>query len=358
MVSTTIRVGVIGTGFGAKVHVPGFRTVPGVDVVGIAGRDSDGTRAVARTLGIPRAFDSWQALIRDGDLTAVSIAAPPTLHHAIVMAAVRRNLHVLCEKPFGVDPKQASEMLTAASAARIVHMVDFLFRMAPERKRLKELLLAGAIGAIRRVNVEWTLRGRAGGAEPSWTWQLDPTAGGGVLFAFGSHVVDYLEWLLGPVRSVSAHLSTRQPVWDESSGRKSAEDTVDAIMLLGDGAPVTLSISSVVGGGRGHWLSIYGEQGMLAVGNSNLEDVVRGTRLYRAGPEGSTLCEIQVPALTDTGLPDGRVNLFGEIAGTFVDAIRQGGSGLPNFLDGYRSQAVMDAMRRSHESRAWVDVSE
>jgi predicted dehydrogenase len=350
--------GVIGTGFGAKVHVPGFRTIPEVDVVGIAGRDSQRTRDVAQSLNIPRAYDSWEALIKDGDLTGVSIAAPPALHHSMVMAAAGRGLHVLCEKPFGMDPKQASKMLAAASAARVVHMVNFLFRMGPERKRLKELLLAGAIGAIRRVNVEWTLRGRATTAEPKWSWQFDSTAGGGVLFAFGSHVVDYLEWLLGPVRSVSVHLSTRRPVWDETSGRESAEDTVDAIMLLKDGVPVALSISSVVPGGRGHWLSIYGEQGVLAVGNSNLQDVVRGTRLYRAGPEGNTLCEIQVPALAETGLPDGRVSLFGEIARTFVDAIRQGGSGIPNFRDGYRSQAVMDAMRRSHESRGWVDVSE
>lgn len=354
----TIRMGVIGTGFGAKVHVPGFRTIPEVDVVGIAGRDSQRTRDVAQSLNIPRAYDSWEALIKDGDLTGVSIAAPPALHHSMVMAAVSRGLHVLCEKPFGMDPKQASKMLAAASAARAVHMVNFLFRMAPERKRLKELLLAGAIGAIRRVNVEWTLRGRATTAETKWSWQFDSAAGGGVLFAFGSHVIDYLEWLLGPIRAVSGHLSTRRPLRDETSGLEAAEDTVDAIMLLSDGAPVTMSVSSAVPGGRGHWLSIYGELGMLAVGNSNLEDVARGTHLYRAGPDGNAPQEIAVPNLPETGTADGRVALFRQVAQAFTDAIRADTPAMPSFREGWRSQVVMDAIRRSHESRVWVDVSE
>ena len=352
-----IQIGVIGTGFGAKVHVPGFRTIPGIEIVGIAGRDPNRTEVIARDLGVPRPHGSWEALIADRDLSAVTIAAPPTLHHSMVMAALRRGLHVLCEKPFGLDSKQGSEMLAVANQAGVVHMVDFLFRMAPERTRLKELLDAGAVGEIRRVNVEWTLAGRATTAEPKWGWQFDSTGGGGVLFAFGSHVFDYLEWLLGPVRSVSAHLSTRRPVWDATTGRKSAEDTVDAIMLLENGAPVTLSISLVVPGGRGHWLSIYGEHGMLAVGNSNLEDVVWGTHLYKAGLDCNVLQEIRVPELPHAGLPDGRVSLFRRIAEAFIDQIRTCRPGSPSFRDGWRAHVVMDAIRRSHESRAWVDVS-
>lgn len=306
---------------------------------------------------MPTAYPSWEALIEDPRIDAVSVATPPSLHHPIVMAAVKRGRHILCEKPFGTNSKQASEMLVAAVEAGVVHMVDFLFRMAPERQHLKELLEARVIGPIRRINVEWTLRGRAD-RDARWSWQFDPAQGGGVLFALGSHVVDYVEWLFGPVRAVSAHLSTRRTVSDETPGRVPAEDTLDAMLLLHDGTPVASSVSTVTPGGRGHWLSIYGQRGALAVGNSNLDDVVIGTRLYAAGPDGNALREIGTPALpmSDAARADGRVVLFSQMAAAFVEGIRTGRPRHPTFKEGWRAQVLMDAIRHSHEIRTWVDV--
>jgi predicted dehydrogenase len=349
-----VRVGVIGTGFGAAVHVPAFASLPGVEVVGLAGADPERTATVARQAGVP-AYTGWAALLEDPAVTAVSVATPPALHHTVVMAALRRGKHVLCEKPFGTTPKQAAELAAAAAEAGVVHAVDFLFRMAPERRRLKTLLAEGALGALRRVEVAWTLAGRAG-RDPRWCWQVDPAAGGGTLLAFGSHVVDYLAWLLGPLRAVSAQLSVRRPIRHAATGATSAEDTVDALALLGDGTPVAVGISTVTPGGRGHWLSVYGERGALVVGNPNLEDVVTGTRLYRAGPEGNALEPVEVAALPAAG--DGRLTLFRELAGAFVAAIQSGRASddLPTFRDGWRAQVVLDALRRSHESRTWMDV--
>ncbi len=356
--SAVVRVGIIGTGFGAKAHIPGFRSVPGVEVVAIAGTDRRRTEAFAQELHVSKAHTSWEALIEDRSITAVSVATPPSLHYAPVMAAVKRGMHVLCEKPFGLNPQQAAEMLSAATDAGIVHMVDFSFRMAPERKRLKQLLESGKIGKTRRVNVEWTLRGRADRTLPSG-WQFDPALGGGVLFAFGSHVVDYIEWLLGPIQAVSAHLSTRSLMSNKSSERVLGEDSVDAMMLLRDGTPVSVSLSTVTPGGRGHWLSIYGETGALVVGTSNLADVVIGTRLYRTGPDGNELREIESAPLppVDGASTDGRVALFSQMAWTLVDSIRTGRFCDPTFRSGWRAQVVMEAIRDSNVWRKWVDIA-
>ncbi len=147
--SVVVHVGVIGTGFGAKVHVPGYRSVPGVEVVAIAGADRRRTEAVAQELHVPKAYGSWEALIEDRSVTAVSVATPPLLHYQPVMAAVKLGRNVLCEKPFGLNPGQATEMLSAANNAGVVHMVDYSFRMAPERICLKNLLDGGVIGRIR-----------------------------------------------------------------------------------------------------------------------------------------------------------------------------------------------------------------
>jgi len=356
--SRAIRVGVVGTGFGAKAHVPGFQSVPGVEVVAIAGTDRHRTEAAASELGLSKAYAGWEALVEDSTMSAVSVAAPPSLHYPIVMAALRRGKHVLCEKPFGLNPEQGTEMLSAAVGAGLVHMVNYGFRMTPERRRLKDLLGAGAIGRLRRVNVEWTLRGRADRGAPSG-WQFEPQAGGGVLFAFGSHVVDYLEWLLGPVQEVAAHLSTRRQLPDETLPGRCVEDTVDVMMLLHDGTPVSVSVSTVTPGGRGHWLSIYGERGAFVVGNDNLADVVFGARLYRTGPEGDELNEIDTVPLpvVAAAATDGRVPLFSQMASRFVEGIRMGRPVDPTFRDGWRAQVVMEAIRESHERRAWVKVT-
>lgn len=352
----TITLGIIGTGFGARVHVPAFRSIPAVEVTAIAGQDRLKTAQVAQAQGIAKVHDSWEALIDDEKISAVVLAVPPLFHHDMVMRALRAGKHVLCEKPFGLDAGQAAQMLDRSREAGTVCMVDYQFRMAPERMRLKELLEAGAIGRILRVNVEWTVRGRAAG-NSAWSWQFDPSSGGGVLFAFGSHVVDYLQWLAGPARTVAAHLSRRGGPGTVVPGERAiAADTLDAILLMDDDIPVSMTISNATPGGRGHWLTMYGERGALAVGNANLADAVVGTCLYQSDMAGGELHEVPVPSMAVEGIADGRTLLVGRIAEAFASAIRSGASVSPSFEDGWRAQVVMDAIRLAHERHCWMPV--
>jgi predicted dehydrogenase len=350
-----IGIGVIGTGFGAKIQVPAFQGVPGCEVVGLAGRDRQRTAIIAEGLRLSKVYDSWEAMIDDDRVTAVSIAVPPALHYEMVMMALRRGKHILCEKPLGLNSVQAQEMAEVADESGVVHMIDFLFRMAPERIRLWELLDTQAIGKISRVNVEWTVRGRAARSS-EWCWQLDQASGGGALFAFGVHVIDYLEWLLGPVRAVSAHLSVRGHYRTTEWQGIVAEDTLDTLMLIGNEIPVSISISNATAGGRGHWLSIYGERGALVVGNSNLNDAVVGTALFERDPQTGDLRPIETASMGDRRVADGRVLLVHRLAQKFVGAISTGQPTSPSFKDGWRAQVVMDAVRQAHAERRWVVV--
>lgn len=334
---TTIGIGVIGSGFGAGVQAPAFRAMPGVEVVGVAGRDS------------------WRSLVSDDRVSAVSVAAAPIAQFEIVKAALERGKHVLCEKPFGLNAEEAAELCDAARAAGVVHMVDFLFRAAPERMVMRQMLSAGAIGRVLRVNVEWTMAGRAT-RSAEWRWQMDPNAGGGALLAFGTHVLDYLEWLVGPIRSVSARLCVRGRPPSDALDRSPAEDTVDALMVIGDGIPVSMSISNAVPAPRGHWLSIQGETGALVVGSANPHDAVHGTALFQVRPGESELRPVAVEPL-DVSAPDGRSLLFYRMAGSFVEAIRSGDHRPPTFEDGLRAQVVARAIRESHEKERWVAIA-
>ena len=351
-----LSVGIIGTGFGAKVHAPAFQTIPAVEVMAIAGQDRRKAELARQALGIPTVHDSWQRLIGDEQVEAVVVAVPPSAHFDVVTAALRAGKHVLCEKPFGIDAEQAARMLELSRESRRVCMVDYMFRVAPERIRLRELLDGHEIGRIARVTVEWTVRGRAAG-NSAWSWQFDPSFGGGVLFAFGAHVVDYLQWLVGPVRSVAASLSTRGGAAQSvPTNRAVAADTLDAMLQLEGDVPVSITVSNATPGGRGHWLTIYGERGALIVGNANLADTVIGTRLYRSDMTTGAWREIPVASIAGEGVADGRTLLVGRMAEIFAGAIRSGASAAPSFEDGWRAQVVMDAMRLAHEQRCWIPV--
>ena len=351
-----LSVGIIGTGFGAKVLAPAFKTLPDVEVRAIAGQDPQKAVVAGHASGISTVHDSWQRLIDDPEVEAVVVAVPPSAHFEVVTAALRAGKHVLCEKPFGIDADQAAQMCELARQSGRICMVDYLFRMAPERVRLKELLDGQELGRLIRVTVEWTVRGRAAG-NSAWSWQFDPSAGGGVLFAFGAHVVDYLQWLIGPVRSVAVRLSTRGGAGQSAPiDRPVAADTLDAMLLLEGEIPVSMTVSNATPGGRGHWLTIYGERGACIVGNANLADTVIGTSLYRSDAATGALRQIPVDSVGGEEVADGRTLLVGRIAERFVRAIRLGTPVAPSCEDGWRAQVVMDAMRQAHHQQCWVPV--
>jgi predicted dehydrogenase len=96
-----VRVGVIGSGFIAELHMHAFRRVFGVDVeVRVAVSPSDRVLAFAQRHGIPRTHRDWHALLDDAEIDVIDICTPPALHVEMVVACMRAGKHVICEKPF------------------------------------------------------------------------------------------------------------------------------------------------------------------------------------------------------------------------------------------------------------------
>ena len=106
----TIRVAVLGLGFGQAVHVPAFRAA-GAEVVAIAGSTAERAKAVAERLRIPRAVGGWRELVDDPMIDALSIALPPAVQAEVVVAAAATGKHVFCEKPAAVTVAQAEAMV-------------------------------------------------------------------------------------------------------------------------------------------------------------------------------------------------------------------------------------------------------
>jgi predicted dehydrogenase len=267
----------------------------------------------------------------------------------MVCAALASGKHVLCEKPFGRNMDDARRMCEAAEDSDLVNVIDFEFRMEPGIAKLKHLVDEGMIGPTNRIDVTWFTGGRS---DPSllWSWQHNVDAGGGVLEAFGSHVIDYVEWICQTsVVSVTARshiLIDHRKGIDGVEREVTAEDSCDIICDLANGAVASLKFSNSYPYPSGHRIEMYGEHGRLVYeheapflsGSAKLWMETHSRKM-----EQVKLAKYQL----EKGL-DSRALTFRELAKRFSGAaIGLDVRGLPNFTCGLRVRRVLQAVRVS-----------
>ncbi|MGH9024995.1 MAG: Gfo/Idh/MocA family protein, partial [Acidimicrobiia bacterium] len=209
---------VIGTGFGARVHVPALRAA-GFEVLALVGTDPERTSRRAERSGVDRALTSLDDALALPGVDGVCIATPPATHAQLAIAAAEAGRHVICEKPFALDTAQAVAMQRAADAAGVTNLVGYEFRWAPERAVLGRVLAERAIGEPRFVTLVQYVPLVADPDARLPGWWFDAAGGGGWLGASGSHMIDAVRVWLGEFASVSAALtvvSARTDVAEDS----------------------------------------------------------------------------------------------------------------------------------------------
>jgi predicted dehydrogenase len=356
MTQATVRVGIIGTGFGVSAQVPGFRRAEGAEVVALCSGRRERAEAAAREHGIPLAFDDYREMLARAGLDLVSVVSPVYLHHPMTLAALEAGCHVLCEKPTAMDAGEARAMLDAAEAAGVVHMLDHELRFNPTRRRIRELLSEGYVGAVRYVQLRNVSGMRADPARP-FSWWSERARGGGALGAAASHQVDLLRWWLGEIVEVSGQLETfvrSRP--DPDTGEARAVDADDQYALMArfaGGAYAHVFTSYVAHHGGFNSVEIHGEQGSLVLDN---DDRLWGRRAGEAAPAELTVADplFGAPDLQPTVWNVSFVHLARELVGAIREGrpVREGAT----FLDGWRNQLVLDAARRSWEAKRWVSI--
>lgn len=356
-----IGVAVVGTGFGEKIHIPGFQAHPRTQPIVVCNRDLDKARAIASTHNIPHACSRLEDALTLPDVAAISISTPPFLHYEMAKIALQAGKHVLLEKPMTLKADEARELYQLATDKGVVAMMDFEFRFVPAWQLLAEYLAQGYVGQKRLVKIDWLVSSRADAQRP-WNWYAQKDKGGGALGAVGSHAFDYISWLFGPVRRLCAQLSTAIPERpDPTDGGLlkpvDADDTCLVMLELADGTPCQLCISSVTYQGRGHFVEVYGDRGTLVLGSKNQKDYVHGFELL-AAPAGKSLTEVEIPkrlAFSEVHT-DGRLAPFIRVVNQWVQGIDTGKVMTPSLLEGVYSQVLMDLTHQSNETGSWVEV--
>jgi predicted dehydrogenase len=358
MAEAPIRVAVVGTGFGQKVHIPGLQAHHRTQIVAVYHRDLAQAQAIAVEYGIPKACDSVEAIVALPEVDAVAVSTPPFLHYSMAKTVLQANKHLLLEKPTALSATEAQELADLAQQRNLIATMDFEFRFVPEWQRLAELLAEGYVGDLRFVKIDWTVPGRAN-PERAWNWYSRKDQGGGALGAFASHTFDYITWLFGPIKQMCARLSTAIPQRpDAATGEQKpvdADDTCSLILDLENGAPCQVAISSVTYAGRGHWVEVYGNKGTLVLGSDNLKDYVHGFQLY-GSQNGDPLQALAIPERLQfpTTYADGRIAPFIRVVNHWVNDIDQGQLTTPSIREGVVSQRLMDLAHQSHADNAWV----
>lgn len=201
----TVRVGIIGTGGIAGLHVKGYKLCKDVELVACADISVQRAKDFASTHGFERAYDNYKKMLENEELDAISICTPNYAHCEPTVLALKAGINVLCEKPIAMNAKEAEKMVVAASQSKAQLSIGHHMRFAPYAQYLKKMLDRGELGHIYFARSQW-LRRRG---IPGWgQFHIKEKSGGGPLIDIGVHVLDLTMWLMGSPTPKSVSGST------------------------------------------------------------------------------------------------------------------------------------------------------
>lgn len=292
-----VRWGVIGAGDVVEHKSgPALQAASGSQLVAVMRRDAAKAADFARRHGVPRWYDDADALINDPDVDAVYIATPPHMHAPYTVRAAAAGKPVYVEKPMARTAAECRVMLDACAAADVPLFVAYYRRAMPRFETVARLLAEGAIGEPCAVRV--TLLQPPPPARGPLPWRLDPEISGGGLFVdLGSHTLDLLDHLLGPLVARGGASSSTDGVEDVVSASLEFASGVRGVGLWAFGTSEHLDEVEIVGSGGSLQFSSFGTEPLRL-------RTPDGERLFAApypNPVQLPLVESVVAALTGSG---------------------------------------------------------
>jgi predicted dehydrogenase len=378
-----IGVAVIGAGFIGPVHVEALRRA-GQRVVGILGVSNDESRSAAERLGLDKAYQDMDQVLRDEQVQAVHIATPNRLHFDLASRSLRAGKHVMCEKPLAMNSQESAELVRLAAETRLAAGVNYNVRYYPLCLEAAERVRQGTVGQIYHVTgsyvQDWLFY------ETDFNWRVLADEGGALraVADIGTHWLDLIHAITGlEIEAVCADLYTVFPVRKRPKGevetfqaKGAAPEAVEPISITTEdygcillrfagGTRGCVHVSQVTAGRKNCLrFELAGSAQALAWDSQTPNELWIG---HRDRPNESLLRDpalvgetarqyIHYPGGHNEGFPD----TFKQCFRAFYSAIEAGDfqarRTYPTFADGHREIVLCEAILASHRQRTWVDV--
>ncbi len=218
------RLGIIGTGGVAALHVDAARATPGVELAALCDIQAESAQRMAADAGAA-AYTSHREMLARQRLDGVVITSPHALHAEMTLAAAEAGVHVLVEKPMATTIADCTAMIDACAAAGVVLAVGHVVRFGHDGEQARQAVDAGRLGRVLAISHQRTAH-YTPGSRPDWFF--DPVmAGGGIVMNVGTHGLDRIQWLGGgQAETVTAHTWRR-------GGHAIETDAIGVIGLAG-----------------------------------------------------------------------------------------------------------------------------
>ncbi|HJB46069.1 MAG TPA: Gfo/Idh/MocA family oxidoreductase [Candidatus Mediterraneibacter surreyensis] len=263
-----IGVGIIGCGrIAQERHLPEYQENPYAKIIGVFDVNMERAEEIAAKYSA-KAYPSYEELLKDPRIEAVSVCSANNTHAEISVAALKAGKHVLCEKPMAVTYEECEAMTKAAEESGKYLMIGQNQRLTKAHVKAKEMIREGLIGKVL------TFRTTFGHGGPE-TWSIDPgkktwffdkkRAAMGAMADLGIHKTDLIQYLLSQkITETTAKLTTldKRGADGELIG---VDDNAICIYKLSDGTIGTMTASWTYYGAEDNSTVLYGTEGILRI---------------------------------------------------------------------------------------------
>jgi predicted dehydrogenase len=349
----TIRVGLIGLSYGARMHIPAFKAHPRYELAAVCARAPGRAEAVAAENHVPRFYTDARELIAAPDIDLVSLATPPGTHARFAAAALAERKHVLSEVAFVGSAPDAAILATMARERDRLGAVAFALRYVPLLRHVSDLIVQGAIGQPRLMRLEY-FSSFLGLSPAPWPWFWDAEAGGGLLAGFVAHTLDLaLRWF-GPVRAVTADLAALAGARAAPAGRLCADDSGLLTLHFDSGVLAAFNYSASVAVERTA-IEVHGSEASLLI--DGFGDSVALLKLGGTTPRPLYPPARYIEATRGVaGLAGGFDPFLDQLALALATGVPP--PELPTFADGLAVCRIVDAARLAASERRVVPLGE
>lgn len=203
-----VRWGLLSTARINRRVAPGIRDSPMTELVGVASREPSKAERAAKELGAKRSFESYEEMLASGEIDAVYISLPNSLHAEWSIRAAEAGKHVLCEKPLASNATEAEKVVEACEREGVLLMEAFMYRHHPQHAKVRETISSGRIGEPLVVNARLSIY-----LEPSDDIRWRGELAGGALMDVGCYCINVSRFIF------ESEPITAKAMWKFDKGR-------------------------------------------------------------------------------------------------------------------------------------------